>query len=104
MKKLLYFLLLIPILCNGQVDYKKEFITADSLIQNHEFEWGLLKLKSIKSELPNTDSLCVHTLSYEIELITFLGSEYRMNQDFEKSLKYGIEALELIREGKLNQT
>lgn len=99
MKKLLLLLLCIPALASGQTDFRREYILADSLIQNSKIEEAYPKLNQLEQQIPRTDTLYNYVLWYQIEIATHLENKYRMAEDFESSLKYGLEALELIKKG-----
>lgn len=99
MKKLL-LLFCIPIFAYGQTNYLQKYIFADSLIQNNKIEEAYLELKQLEQQLSQSDSLYLNVLWYQVQITTVLEQDFRMAQDFEKSLQYGIESRELIRKGK----
>lgn len=100
MKKIVFLVLLFPVLAFGQREILDEFYEADSLIQTGEIEKGYLKLKSLESVVAKSDTLYDYILGYQISVLTFMESESRMSENFENSLNYGLEALSLIEKGK----
>lgn len=100
MKKIFFLALLLPVLAFGQKQSVTEFYIADSLIQIGEIEKGYLKLKELESTVSKSDTLYDYVLGYQIDVNSFLESEARMNEDFENSLNFGLEGLELIKKGK----
>ena len=100
MRKFLFLLFCMPVLAHSQTDYMKEYIIADSLIQNNKMEEAYPILKQLEQQVPQTDTLYSYILWYQTEITTYLESINRMSENFESSRKYGLEALELIRKGK----
>lgn len=100
MRKFLFLLFCVPVFAHSQTDYMKEYIIADSLIQNNKMEEAYPILKQLEQQVPQTDTLYSYILWYQTEITTYLESINRMSENFESSRKYGLEALELIREGK----
>jgi hypothetical protein len=88
------------VLIYGQVNYSKEYYKADSLIQTGEVENGYQILKLLETQVNKSNKLYNDILGYQIDVVSFLERESRMNEDFETSLKYGLEALNLIEKGK----
>jgi len=89
------------VLIYGQGEkYSNEYYKADSLIQTGEVEKGYQILKFLETEVKESNKLYNDILGYQIEVVAFLERESRMNEDFETSLKYGLEALTLIEKGK----
>lgn len=102
MKKL-YLLLMfsLPSICYGQFNFQQKYIEAENAIKENKIEEAYLKLKELEQELPQTDSLYVYVLWNQVQVVTHLEQAARLNQDFEKSLRYGLEALEFIKMGTL---
>ena len=102
MRNLFFLLLFSPVLIYGQeqVRYSREYHQADSLIQTGEVEKGYQILKLLETQVKESNKLYNNILGYQIEVVTFLERESRMNEDFETSLKYSLEALNLIEKGK----
>jgi len=97
MKKVfLSLLLFLPVLVYSQTDHLEEFYQADSLIQIGEVEKGYLKLKQLELKVAESDTLYSHIIGYQYDIVSFFESNFRMNEDFENSLEYGLEALDLI--------
>lgn len=99
MRKLLLLLTLIPLISYGQENFLKEYSYADSLIQSNQIDSGYLKLKELETKIPDSDTLYDYTLWYLTGIVTHLESISRSSEDFQSSLDYGLEALELIRKG-----
>ena len=99
MRKLFLLLTLIPLISFGQENFLKEYSYADSLIQTNQIDSGYLKLKELESKIPDSDTLYDYTLWYLTGIVTHLESISRSSEDFQSSLDYGIEALELIKKG-----
>lgn len=102
MKKL-YLLLMfsLPSICYGQFNFQQKYMEAENAIKENKIEEAYLKLKELEQELPQTDSLYVYVLWNQVQVVTHLEQAARLNQDFEKSLRYGLEALEFIKMGTL---
>lgn len=99
MRKLLLLLTLIPLISYGQENFLKEYSYADSLIQSDQIDSGYLKLKELETKIPDSDTLYDYTLWYLTGIVTHLESISRSSEDFQNSLDYGLEALELIKKG-----
>lgn len=97
MRKLLFILLFIPFISFGQKDYFNELVYADSLIQNNQIELAYSQLKNIEKTIPKSDSLYDYTKIYLIDVISYLENNSRLNEDFSKSLEYGLETLDLLK-------
>lgn len=100
MQKFLFLLFCIPVFAYTQTSYLQKYIAADSLIQNNKIAEAYLELKQLEQLLPQSDSLYLNVLWYQVQITTFLEEESRIAQNFEKSLQYGTEVLRLIRKGK----
>lgn len=99
MRKLLLLLTLIPLISYGQEGFLKEYNYADSLIQSNQIDSGYLKLKELEIKIPDSDTLYDYTLWYLTGIVSHLESISRSSEDFQSSLNYGLEALELIKKG-----
>jgi len=99
MRKLFLLLTLIPLISFGQENFLKEYSYADSLIQSNQIDSGYLKLKELEAKIPDSDTLYDYTLWYLTGIVTHLESISRSSEDFQSSLDYGLEALELIKKG-----
>ena len=100
MKKLLLLLFLLPITIYSQANYQQEYQQANELLRNNEFEKGYVKLKDLESKIAKSEALYSTTLESLLGAIEHLEAEFRMKENFNTSLKYGLEALELIKKGK----
>lgn len=99
MRKLLLILSLIPFISYGQENFLNEYNYADSLIQSNQINSGYLKLKELEKSIPVSDTLYDYTLWYLTGIVSHLESTSRSSEDFQSSLNYGLEALELIKKG-----
>ena len=101
MKKYLIILLLsISAVAFGQTEVLKKIQAADSLIQTDNFLDAYKILKEIEPNCNEKDTIYNYILWYHIALTSELERKSRMAEQFETSLKYGLEALELIEKGK----
>jgi hypothetical protein len=100
MRKLFLLLTLIPLISFGQENFIEEYNYADSLIQANQIDSGYLNLKELETKIPEYDTLYNYTLWYLTGIVTHLESISRSGEDFQSSLDYGLEALELIEKGK----
>lgn len=101
MKKTLTILLLtISTATFGQTEILKKYQTADSLLKADNLSEAYNILKEIEPKCDKKDTLYNYILWYYIAATSELESQNRMTEQFETSLKYGLEALELIQKGK----
>lgn len=100
MRKLFLLLTLIPLLSFGQEDFVKEYEKAGSLIDNQQIDSGYVILKKLETKIPESDTIYDYNLWLLVEVVTYLEATNRLNEDFQSSLKYGLEALELIKKGR----
>ncbi|MCF8297875.1 MAG: hypothetical protein K9J13_10055 [Saprospiraceae bacterium] len=101
MKKSLTILLLITsILSFGQTEISKKYETADSLLQADNFKEAYKIYKNIEAICDKKDTLYDYILWYYIGVTTQLENQNRMNEKFDSSLIFGLEALSLIEKGK----
>lgn len=89
------------VFCYGQANFQQKYIDAENLIRENKIEDAYLKFKELEQELPQTDSLYGYALWNHVQIVTHLEQSSRLEQNFEKSLRYGLEALELIKIGKV---
>ncbi len=92
--------LTISTLTFGQTEIYSKYKTADSLLQTDNFLEAYKILKEIEPECDKNDTLYNYILWYYIGTISELERQNRMTEQFEISLKLGLEALELIKKGK----
>jgi len=101
MKKYLTILLLsISTVAFGQTEILKNYQTADSLLKANNYLEAYTILKEIEQKCDKKDTLYDYILWYYIGATLKLESQNRMEEQFETSLKYGLEALEVIQKEK----
>lgn len=101
MKKTLTFILLtVATFAFGQTEISTKYHTADSLLQADNYLEAYKILKEIEPKCDKKDTLYDYILWYYVGATSELESQNRMTEQFETSLKYGLEALELIEKGK----
>jgi tetratricopeptide (TPR) repeat protein len=102
MKKTLTFILLtLTTFAFGQsTEIPTKFHTADSLLKAKNYSEAYKILKEIEPKCDKKDTLYGYILWYYVGVTSELESQYRMTEQFETSLKYGLEALKLIEKGK----
>lgn len=98
MKRNLLFLL-IPLFGFGQTDYRSEYLKAEELMDNQKFEAAYQKFNTLESQIPKNDTLYIYSLYYKVLNATYLEQLSRMDEKFEKSLEYGLAALDGIEKG-----
>src|SRR5690625_2621008 len=100
MKKInLLILILFPILGFSQNNFLYEYQKADSLLQKNEIEPAFVKFKELEKSLSKKDTLYDYALWYKVMSATYLEEINRFQENFDKSLKFGLEALEGIKKG-----
>lgn len=100
MKKInLLILMLIPIFGFSQNNFLAEYQKADSLLQKNEIEAAFVKFKELERSLPKKDTLYEYALWYKVMSATYLEKINSFQENFDESLKYGLEALEGIKKG-----
>lgn len=101
MKKILTILFLtISTITFGQTEILKKYQTADSLLVADNFLGAYNILKEIEPKCDKKDTLYDYILWYYVGVTTELEKQNRTNEKFDKSLQYGLEALQLIEKGK----
>jgi len=101
MKKLLLLVsLFLTTFLYGQNDILSKLNTADSLLKSGNALEAYNILKEIEPKCDTKDTLYDYILLYFEGAIEELEYQHRMKEDFETSLKYGLEALELIKKGE----
>lgn len=100
MKKItLLILILFPIIGFSQNDFLAEYQKADSLLQKNEIEVAFVKFKELEESIPKKDTLYEYALWYKIMSATYLEKINSSQENFDKSLKFGLEALKGIKKG-----
>lgn len=84
----------------GQSDILTKYWTADSLLQTENYLQAYNILKEIEPKCDKNDSLYNYVLWYYLGITSELERQNRTNEQFENSLKLGLEALNLIEKGK----
>lgn len=101
MKNLIVLLLILfPTLLFAQDSYKIEYDKAEKLYEAQKLKPAYDEFKKLVARIPKSDTLYEYTLWYYVGVTTQLEKKHRMAEEFKESLKYGMEALELINEGK----
>lgn len=83
----------------GQTELLTKYRKADSLLADNLTEAYQL-LKEVEAGCDKSDTLYTYSLWYSVVAASELEKQSRMNEEFESSLKYGTEALQLIEKGK----
>ncbi|MBS1560381.1 MAG: hypothetical protein JSS89_02125 [Bacteroidetes bacterium] len=84
----------------GQTDIIRKYQTADSLLTANNYLAAYAILGEIEPKCDARDSLYSKILWCYVGATTELEKQNRMNEVFDKSLHYGLEALKLIEKGK----
>jgi hypothetical protein len=101
MKIILTFILLTATtFAFGQAEILTKYNTADSLLRIDQYLEAYKILKEIEPKCNKKDTLYDNILWYYVSATSQLEYQNRMNEEFEISLKYELEALELIEKGK----
>ncbi|GGD15539.1 hypothetical protein [Flavobacterium orientale] len=102
MKKINFFiLLLLPVIGYSQNDFINEYQKADSLLRTNEIDSAFIKFRDLEKSLPKNDTLYNYALWYKVTTATYLEETNRLKEKFDKSLDYGLEALDAIEKGKV---
>lgn len=96
----IWILILIPIIGFGQGDLLSEYEKAEILLRMNKIDSAYVKFNDIEKSLTKNDTLYEYTLWYKIMTATHLEEINRLNENFEKSLEFGLEALDGIETGK----
>ena len=99
MKKVHIFALLFPLLGLSQNNFLSEYQKANILLKTNNIDSAYVKFKELEKKLPTTDTLYNYTLWYNVMTTSELEKRNRMEEKFDKSLKYGLEALDGIEKG-----
>jgi hypothetical protein len=99
-KRITILLLIISTATLAQTEISKKYQTADSLLQLTDFTAAYPILKEIESKCDSKDTLYSYILWYFAATTSELEKQYRTAEKFDKSLAFGLEALNLIEKGK----
>jgi hypothetical protein len=101
MKKLLTsILILLGTFCFAQNDLVLKFNSLDSLMDNGKILEAYNILNEIEPICDKKDTLYENIILYHEGVLEELEYQYRMNEEFSSSLKYGLEAIDLIEKTK----
>lgn len=102
MKKIfsLFAILTITTLTFGQATIKEKYVQAETLLKANEIKEAYNLFKELKPQVSTKDTLYNYVVWYYVSATSELESEYRKKEDFENSLKYGLEALQTIQDNK----
>lgn len=101
MKKILILTcLLFATIAYGQTDIAGKYRQADSLLALSRYEDAYTIFREIEPVCDQNDTLYSYILWYSVNAVSALEKEYRMQEKFDKSLAYSLEALALIKKGK----
>jgi len=99
-KAFIYFALLFCIAASGQTGILEKYQYADSLFKASNYEAAYNIFKEIEPKTNPEDTIYNYILWYYTMSTTQLESLNRMAEQWSNSLKYGLEALRLIKKGK----
>jgi hypothetical protein len=99
-KKLTFVLLTVATFAFGQTEISTKYHLADSLLKAENYLEAYKILKEIEPKCDKKDTLHDYILFYYVVTTSKLESQHRLTEQFETSLKYGLEALDLIEKGK----
>ena len=83
----------------GQKEFLAKYETADSLIRANNYYEGYKILKEIEPKINKKADLYRKMIWQFVVSTTKLESQNRMQEQWDSSLKYGLEALEYIKKG-----
>jgi len=101
MKKIiLAFIFIIPVLGMSQSNYLNAYKEALQFVDNNQLDSAYAKFKILQESVPKSDTLYEYAVWYTTSAATQLEQNARSNEEFGKSLQYGLNALKGIRKGK----
>lgn len=102
MKKInLLILLVAPIILFSQNDFFEKYEKAQNLLQDNKIDTAFLKFQELEKSIPQEDTLYNYALWYKVATATHLEEINRSQEKFDKSLEYGMIALDGIEDGIL---
>lgn len=100
MKKInILLLLLLPVIGFSQNNNLEKYKQAEQLLQLNKIDSAFVKFKELEKSISKKDTLYDYALWYKVATSTYLEKEYRLNEQFNKSLELGLETLEDINKG-----
>lgn len=100
MKKALTIILLtFTTITVAQKEMTTEFYKADSILNANNFLEAYSILKKLENKCDKNDTIYEYILWYYTNAITQLEKQFRMNEQFENAVIYGLESLEIIEKG-----
>lgn len=96
----IWILILIPIIGFGQGDLLSEYEKAEILLQTNQIDSAYLKFNDLEKSLTKNDTLYEYALWYKVMTASHLEEVNRLNENFEQSLEFGLNALDGIEKGK----
>lgn len=102
MRKIIFLFvsLTITTLTFGQTTIKEKYFQAETLLKANDTKGSYKLFKELKPQITSKDTLYNYVVWYNVTTTTELESEYRQKEDYNTSLKYGLEALQTIQENK----
>lgn len=93
-------LLFLAIHSFGQNTVKDKYLKADAFLKSNNALEAYKIYKEIKPTIGASDTLYNYVVWYYVNTASQLEKEALMKEDYNSSLKYGLEALKLIQENK----
>jgi len=101
MKKIYCFILLLtPVIGFSQNHLLDEYSKAENFLQLNQIDSAYVKFKNVENRLIKNDTLYEYALWYRTITATHLEKINRLNERFDKSLEFGLDALDGIEKGK----
>lgn len=101
MKKIsILILCILPMVGFCQKTTLESYHEAQRYIQTDQIDSAYYKFKLLEESIPKSDTLYEHAVWYRTMTASHLEEVARYQEDFETSLKYGLDALEGIKKGK----
>lgn len=98
--KILFFLLLTTAFSFGQNLSIEKYQKAEDLLKVNEIQSAYEIFKELNSQVSKTDTLYNYVTWYYEATTSHLESENRLKEKYQTSLKYGLEALNIIQSNK----
>jgi hypothetical protein len=78
----------------------EKYLKADNFLKENNISEAYKIYKEIKPQIQKNDTLYKYVVWYYVGVTTELEKTFRLKEDFNNSLNYGLEALSLIQENK----